>query len=298
MIEAARHDTSSSGTASRRSSVLPVLSRTLASFWADRIPSVAAGVTFFFLLALFPAIFSIVSLYGLFADRSSISQLISAVAPYLPSGAIDVVRTDLIRLAAEKPSKLDLAFFTGMAIALWSASGGVSALIDAMNVAFNRKETRGFLKLTFDALVFTVIITIAMVAAVYLAVVLPVGLAHAPYGQQLDSVFAFLRWPVVFVAAMLLVHLIYRIAPDRRDKETSWISWGSASAALLWILGTLVFTWYVQKFGTYDRTYGSLGSAVGFLTWIWITVVILLAGAELDSEIARAHGDRGNRTEP
>jgi membrane protein len=294
MIEAVRRD-SSSDPGTTRTSILALLERTLASFWADRIPSVAAGVTFFFLLALFPAIFSIVSLYGLFADRSSISHLISAVAPYLPSGAIDVVRTDLIRLAAEKPARLDLAFFTGMAIALWSASGGVSALIDAMNVAFNRKETRGFVKLTFDALVFTVIITIAMVAAVYLAVVLPVGLAHAPYGQQLDNVFAFLRWPVVFIAAMLLVHLIYRIAPDRTDKETSWISWGSAIAALLWILGTLVFTWYVQKFGTYDRTYGSLGSAVGFLTWIWITVVILLAGAELDSEIARAHGDRGNR---
>jgi membrane protein len=294
MIEAVRRD-SSSDPGTTRTSILALLERTLASFWADRIPSVAAGVTFFFLLALFPAIFSIVSLYGLFADRSSISHLISAVAPYLPSGAIDVVRTDLIRLAAEKPARLDLAFFTGMAIALWSASGGVSALIDAMNVAFNRKETRGFVKLTFDALVFTVIITIAMVAAVYLAVVLPVGLAHAPYGQQLDNVFAFLRWPVVFIAAMLLVHLIYRIAPDRRDKETSWISWGSTIAALLWILGTLVFTWYVQKFGTYDRTYGSLGSAVGFLTWIWITVVILLAGAELDSEIARAHGDRGNR---
>jgi membrane protein len=294
MIEAVRRD-SSSDTGATRTSILALLERTLASFWADRIPSVAAGVTFFFLLALFPAIFSIVSLYGLFADRSSISHLISAVAPYLPSGAIDVVRTDLIRLAAEKPARLDLAFFTGMAIALWSASGGVSALIDAMNVAFNRKETRGFVKLTFDALVFTVIITIAMVAAVYLAVVLPVGLAHAPYGQQLDNAFAFLRWPVVFIAAMLLVHLIYRIAPDRRDKETSWISWGSAIAALLWILGTLVFTWYVQKFGTYDRTYGSLGSAVGFLTWIWITVVILLAGAELDSEIARAHGNSGNR---
>ncbi|HEX4157977.1 MAG TPA: YihY/virulence factor BrkB family protein [Rhizomicrobium sp.] len=274
-----------------------MLKGTLAAIWADRIPSVAAGVTFFFLLALFPAIFSIVSLYGLFADRSSIAHLVSAVAPYLPDGAVDVVRTDLVRLAAQKAAKLDLAFFTGMAIALWSASGGVTALIDAMNIAFNRKETRGFLKLTFDALAFTIVITVAMVAAVYVAVVLPVGLANAPYGQQLEGVFAILRWPVVLIAAMLLMHLIYRIAPDRRDEESSWISWGSASAGMLWIVGTLLFSWYVQNFGTYDRTYGSLGSAVGFLTWIWISVVILLVGAELDSEIAKARGVRGNRAD-
>ncbi len=278
-------------TRSGRSIVLPVLKRALTAFWADRIPSVAAGVTFFFLLAIFPAIFSIVSLYGLFADRSSIAHLVSAVAPYLPGGAIDVLRTDLIRLAAEKPSKLNLAFFTGMAIALWSASGGVTALIEAMNVAFNRKETRGFLKLTTDALAFTVLSTVAMAGAVYMAVILPVWLARIPYGQRLEGVFAILRWPSAFVAAMFLVHLIYRIAPDRRDEERSWISWGSASAAVLWIFGTVLFTWYVQKFGTYDRTYGSLGSAVGFLTWIWISVVILLAGAELDSEIARARHD-------
>jgi len=294
MIEADRH-TSSSGTGRVQSIALPVLKGTLAAFWADRIPSVAAGVTFFFLLAIFPAIFSIVSLYGLFADRAAIAHLVIAVAPYLPGGAIDVLREDLVRLATEKPSKLNLAFFTGMAIALWSASGGVSALIDAMNIAFNRKETRGIVRLTIDALAFTIVITLSMVAAVYVAVVLPIGIAHMPYGRQLSSGFAILRWPVVFVAAALLIHLIYRVAPDRQNKESSWISWGSTGAAVLWILGTLLFTWYVQNFGTYDRTYGSLGSAVGFLTWIWISVVILLVGAELDSEIARAHGDAGNR---
>ncbi|HEX3663861.1 MAG TPA: YihY/virulence factor BrkB family protein [Rhizomicrobium sp.] len=295
MSDAVRHRFFS-GMRRGRSIVLPVIKRTLAEFWEDRIPSVAAGVTFFFLLALFPAIFSIVSLYGLIADRSSIARLVSAVAPYLPGGAINVVRTDLVRLAAEKPAKLDFAFFTGMAVAIWSASGGVTALIDAMNIAFNRKETRGFLKITIDAVAFTIVVTVAMVAAVYIAVILPVGLAHAPQGQQLKGVFTFIRWPIVFIAAMLLVHLIYKICPDRQDRGSSWISWGSTSAAVLWIIGTLLFGWYVQNFGTYDRTYGSLGSAVGFLTWIWLSVVILLAGAELDSEIARAHGDGGNRT--
>lgn len=297
MIEAVRR-ASSPATKSRRSIVLPVIKHTLAAFWADRIPSVAAGVTFFFLLAMFPAIFSIVSLYGLFADRASIAHLVSAVAPYMPGGASAVLRTDLVRLAAEKPAKLDFAFTTGMAIALWSASGGVTALIDAMNIAFRRKETRSFLKLTADALAFTIVSTIAMVAAVYVAIVLPAGIAHSSYGRQMADVFSILRWPIAFLATMLLLHLIYRIAPDRQNEEHSWISWGSAAAAVLWILGTLLFTWYVQNFGTYDRTYGSLGSVVGFLTWIWISVVILLAGAEIDSGIARARGDGANAHEP
>jgi membrane protein len=290
MVEAAQRE-SSSAPRSRRSIVLPALKRAFANFGADRIPSVAAGVTFFFLLALFPAIFSIVSLYGLFADRSSIADLIRTVAPFLPGGATDVLRTDLIRLAAEKPAKLNFAFFTGMGIALWSASGGVSALIDAMNVAFNRKETRSFVRLTRDALAFTIVSTVAMAAAVYVAVVLPVWLARALYGPQMASAFAVVRWPIALIAAAVLIHLIYRIAPDRRDQESTWISWGSASAAVLWIFGTLLFTWYVQNFGTYDRTYGSLGSAVGFLTWIWISVVILLTGAEIDSAIAWARED-------
>lgn len=281
-----------SATKSSYSIVWLVVKQTIAAFWTDRIPSVAAGVTFFFLLAMFPAIFSIVSLYGLFADRTSIAHLVSTVAPYMPGGASTVLRTDLVRLAAEKPAKLDFAFATGMAIALWSASGGVTALIDAMNVAFKRKETRGFVRLTADALVFTIVSTVAMVAAVYVAIVLPIWFAHSPYGRQMADAFVILRWPIAFIAAMLLVHLIYRIAPDRRNEERSWISWGSMAAAVLWILGTLLFTWYVQNFGTFDRTYGSLGSAVGFLTWIWISVVILLAGAELDSEFSRARGDK------
>lgn len=280
-----------------RSIILPALKHMLTDFWADRIPSVAAGVTFFFLLAIFPAIFSIVSLYGLFADRSSISHLVNALSVYLPGGAITVLRTDLARLTAEKPAKLDFAFLTGMGVALWSASGGVKALIDALNVAFDLKETRGFLRLAADALLFTVVSIIAIVAVAYVAVVIPVALRNIPYGNKLGNVFAILCWPAAFAFGAILAHLIYRVAPDRTRDKCGWITWGSATAAVLWIIGTLLFSSYVQNFGSYDRTYGSLGSAVGFLTWIWICVVILLAGAELDSAIAWARCNNSPQSE-
>jgi membrane protein len=270
---------------SRRSIALVILKRTIAAFWADRIPSVAAGVTFFFLLAIFPAIFSLVSLYGLFADRSSIAQLVGAVAPYLPSGATEVLHTDLARLIAEKPAKLNFGFFSGMAIAFWSASGGVSALIDALNVAFDQKETRGFFRLTADALIVTILSIIALTAGAYLAVAVPVALARLSYGLQVESVLAMFSWPATFLIAALLLRLVYRLGPDRHRDRTPWITWGSGIAATLWILGTLLFSWYVQNFGSFDRVYGNLGSAVGFLTWIWLSVVTLLAGAEIDHEL-------------
>jgi membrane protein len=270
---------------SHRPIVFVILRRTISAFWADRLPSVAAGVTFFLLLAIFPAIFSLVSLYGLFADRSSIAHLVGALTPYLPGGAITVVRTDLVRLAAEKPDKLNFAFFTGMALALWSASGGVSALIDALNIAFDRKETRGFVKLSVDALVVTIIGIVTLVAGVYVAVAIPLALTHISYAQRLEGALAILSWPAVFLAAAVLLRLIYRLGPDRERVKSSWITWGSAIAATLWILGTLLFSWYVQNFGSFDRFYGNLGSAVGFLTWIWLSVLIVLAGAEIDHEL-------------
>ncbi|HEY3637131.1 MAG TPA: YihY/virulence factor BrkB family protein [Rhizomicrobium sp.] len=270
---------------SRHSIVLVILRRTIIAFLADRIPLVAAGVTFFFLLAIFPAIFSLVSLYGLFADRSSIANLVSGVAPYLPGGAAQILRTDLARLIAEKPAKLDFGFFSGMAIAFWSASGGVSALIDALNVAFNRKETRSFVRLTADALIVTVVSIVALTAGVYVAVAVPVMLARMAYAVQVEGILALFAWPATFFVAAFLLRLVYRLGPDRHNEKTPWITWGSAIAATLWILGTLAFSWYVQNFGSFDRTYGNLGSAVGFLTWIWLSVLILLAGAEIDHEL-------------
>ncbi|MGH6877772.1 MAG: YihY/virulence factor BrkB family protein [Rhizomicrobium sp.] len=272
---------------SRPPGVFTLAKRTFAEISRDRIPLVAAGVTFFILLAMFPAIGSAVSFYGLFAHRSSIGQIVQTVSPWLPGGAVTVLGNELRRLTAEKPAKLDLALFIGAAVALWIASGGVKALIEALNVAFETTETRGFFKLSGDALLFTAVGIVAAALAVFVAVAAPAVLAHVPHSQELEPAFAILRWPGAFIVTALVFRLVYRIGPDRKERDRSWITWGSAIAALLWIGGTLLFGWYVRNFGSYDRTYGSLGAVVGFLTWIWISLMILLAGAELDCEIAR-----------
>ena len=277
---------------------LGIAKRTLAEIVADRIPFVAAGVTFFILLALFPAIASVVSLYGLFADRASIAHLVDHAAAFLPGGAVTVLDAELHRLIAQKPGKLNLAFLIGFVIAVWSASGGITALADGLNVAYELRETRSFLRLTAHALVATAACVLFAACMTELAVVLPAMAQHFAFPGAMARLYSILRWPAVFLVCVLMLDVFYTLGPNRRPIRWQWVSWGSAAASLLWILGTLLFGWYVRNFGSYDRVYGDLGAAVGFLTWIWISLMILLAGAELNCEIARSRGAEAGRTEP
>jgi membrane protein len=265
-----------------------VLMRTAAEIIADRIPSVAAGVTFFILLALFPAIASVVSLFGLFADRTSIAHLVDHAAAFLPGGAVTVLDAELHRLIAQKPGRLDLAFLIGLVVAVWSASGGITSLADGLNVAYELRETRSFLRLTVHALLATAACVLFAACMIELAVVLPVMLRHLAFHSAMARVFSVLRWPAVFLVCVLMLDVFYTLVPNRRPVRWQWVSWGSATASLLWVLGTLLFGWYVRNFGSYDRVYGDLGAAVGFLSWIWLSLMILLAGAELNCEIARS----------
>jgi membrane protein len=261
--------------------------RTIRQFSDDRVPSVAAGVTFFALLAMFPAIASIVSLYGLFANPASIAQIIHALEPYVPGGAITVLNGELHHLATQPAEKLDLAFVGGLLVAIWSASGGVRALIEGLNVAYETRERRGFVEFTVTALLFTIASIALATAIVALAVVVPSLFERLHFFGAADFFFGWLRLPVSYVISVLILDIVYRLGPDRRNEPFEFLSWGSGLGAALWIVATALFAWYVRSFGSYDRVYGNLGAAVGFLTWIWIMLVILLAGAELNSEIRR-----------
>ena len=265
---------------------ISILRKTASDIFADRIPAVAAGVTFFILLAMFPAIAAIVSLYGMFADRESISDVIHAVAPFIPGGAVRVLNTELHRLIAQRPEKLNLAFIAGFLIALWSASGGINALIEGLDVAYETKETRGFFRLTVDVLLVTAVCIVFATGATALAVVLPV-LIHRAFGEEMDAAFDVLRLPLICILNVFVLGAMYRLLPSHRTGSVPWVSWGAVVGSLLWVCVTALFSWYVQNFGSYDRVYGDLGAVVGFLTWIWLSLVIVLSGAELNSEIAR-----------
>jgi membrane protein len=256
-------------------------------FMADRIPLVAAGVTFFVLLALFPAIGAMAALFGFFGDRAVLSNDLAGFAGLLPGGALKVLAAEMTRLAALKASKIGLAFVISLSIALWSASGGVTSLIDGLNIALETKERRSYFRQLLTA------VTIVAAAAVFGVALAEIVALFAPLEHAMQTQahaawpIAIARWIVILALAVVFNILIYRYAPDRPRAERRWLSWGSVISASLWVIGSAAFSWYVQNFGSYDRTYGALGAVVGFLTWIWLSLVILLLGAEIDCELLR-----------
>lgn len=274
-----------------------ILTRTIAAFSHDDIPSTAAGITFFFLLALFPALASIMSLYGMFADRRTIAESLRLLSGFLPGGAITVLHAALVRLAADR-EKFDWGFVSASVIALWSASGGVKALIEGLNVAYERKESRSFVVFTLHALLLTAIGLILATTAVALAVILPPAIIALPHGHALVDGMKIAAWPLCFCAGIVFSSAIFRFGPDRRHARWHWIDWGSVFAAAFWLAGTVAFAWYVQNFGRYNAVYGDLGALVGFLTWIWLSLLVLLFGAELNREIERDGSGENGKARP
>ncbi len=252
----------------------------------DRILAIAAGVTFYALLAIFPAIAALVSIYGLFADPGTIARHLDDISGLVPGGAIDVIRGQLENLTAKGSSALGLAFLIGLAISLWSANSGVKAMMDALNVAYAEREKRGFFRLNATSLAFTFGGILAILVGLGAIVVLPLALQYLGLDRE-QWVAEAIKWPVPLVVVALAISVLYRYAPSRREAKWRWISWGSAVATVGWIAISILFSWYAANFGSYNKTYGSLGAVIGFMTWMWLSATIILIGAELDAEMER-----------
>jgi len=260
-----------------------VLTRTWREFNDDRIPAVAAGATFFALLALFPALGVFVSLYGLVAEVEDARRQVAALRGILPEGAISVMGEAMTRLAALPHASLSTTFAVSLLISIWSSNAGVKALISGLNVAYEEREHRGFFRLNLVSLSFTLgAIAFSLLAAAGLGLA-PATLAR--FGLVLPPGADLLRWPLLFAVVVAAVSLLYRYGPDRQHARWRWITPGGVLAAAGWMVMSLGFSLYVANFGSYDRTYGSLGAVVGFMTWIWLSLIVVLLGAELNSEL-------------
>ncbi|CAA2101962.1 hypothetical protein MBUL_01443 [Methylobacterium bullatum] len=250
----------------------------------NNLVSVAAGVTFYVLLAIFPAIAALVSCYGLVADVATINDHIRTLQGVIPSGALDIIGEQVKRIAEKGDTTLGLTFFTGLGLSIWSANGGIKAVFQALNIVYEERETRNFFWLNLRSLAFTagalLFIVLALVGIVVVpAVINVVGLSAEAWYISL------LRWPVLLLAVLAGLALLYRYGPSRDAPRWRWVTWGSAIAGVLWLAGSLGFSWYVSNFGKYNETYGSLGAVVGFMTWIWISTTIVLLGAEINAEM-------------
>jgi membrane protein len=268
-----------------------VLSHVWANIGRHRILAIAAGVTFYALLALFPAIAAIVTLYGLFADTAKIAALLDSLAGVLPGGAIEVVGDQVARIASGPPASLSVTFIVSLAISLWSANAGIKAIFDALNVVYNVDERRGFIRLNVVSLAFTLTAIVFLLAAMVGVVVVPIVLKSLPLGSSAAPLISYARWPLMLIGIGLALSFVYRFGPNRDKAQWRWITWGSALAALAWLAASLLFSWYAANFGSYNKTYGSLGAIIGFMTWMWLSTIVLLLGAEIDAVMER--WDRG-----
>jgi membrane protein len=260
----------------------------------DRILMNAAAVAFYALLALFPGIAAIVSIYGLFANPSAIAGHLSIASGIVPGGGMTIIQEQLHRLASKGSGTLSIGFVVSLVISLWSANGGIKGLFDALNVVFGEQEKRSFLKLNAVSLLFTLAMIGFLIVAIVCIVAVPVALHYLPdfVGRVIDIA----RWPLIAVLAMVALAFIYCFGPSRGEPRWQSISWGGIAAALLWLGFSWLFSYYAANFGNFNRTYGSLGAVVGFMTWIWLSVAVILLGGKLNAEIEdqtlRDSGDR------
>ena len=262
-----------------------ILTRTYEEIGEDRLLSLAAGVVFFGLLALFPAITALVSSYALFAKPASIADHLALLAGLMPANAYGIVNEQVTRIVNGNTGGLSTAFFLGLALALWSANAGMKAVIDALNIVYGAKERRSFVKLNAVSLAMTAGAIIGLLLAIAAVVALPVVTSYLPFGKLNASMLTWLRWPALLAALLFGLAALYRFGPDLDHPQWRWISPGAAFAAVSWLIGSALLSWYLGSFAHYDATYGSLGAGIGLMMWLWMTSIVILVGAEFNSEI-------------
>ena len=262
-----------------------VLVRTYREIQEDRLLALAAGVAFYSLIALFPGIAAGVSSYALFANTATISNHLQVAADIVPANALDIMNTEITRIAAKSDGRLTFGFLLGLAIALWSANAGMKAIFDALNIIYDEDEKRGIVRLNLVSLFFTICAIAGAGLAVAFVVVFPLLLAAFGVTSFDHPIVGYLRWPVLFVLLIVGLSVLYRYGPSRRLAKWRWLSVGSIAAALAWLAVSSLFSWYLGNFANYNATYGALGAVVGMMMWMWLSTIVVLVGAELNSEI-------------
>jgi membrane protein len=259
-----------------------ILWRTWWEIGRDRLPAVAGGITFYSLLAIFPAIGVFVSLYGLFSDVDQVSRNLDQLAAFVPEQVLGLLGDQMVRLASQRHASLSVAFIVSLLLSVWSANAGMQALIDGLNIAYDETEKRNFAVrralsygFTFAAIVFLTAVTAILVA-------LPIVVEEL---GLLDWWVLPARWVGLLALAGVGFATIYRYAPSRQRARWRWVRPGAAFAALAWVGGSLGYSWFLNNVAHYDATYGSLGAVVGFMMWIWVSAMVVLIGAELNAEI-------------
>jgi membrane protein len=262
-----------------------ILLRVKDEMTADNLSMVAAGVAFYILLAIFPALAALISIWGLFADPATVQQQIDSLGTMLPQQALAILDEQMTRVAGSASNALSVGIIIGILAALWAAAKGMKALIEALNIVYDETESRGFIKLNAIALLLTLGLILFIIVTIGAVVVLPALLGNLGLGSTMGDLLSLARWPLLAVMMMLTLAILYRFAPSRDTPRWQWVSWGAVGATVLWIIGSILFSWYVSNFGSYNETYGSVGAVIILMMWFWLSAYIVLIGAEVNAEM-------------
>jgi membrane protein len=264
-----------------------VLRRVKAEVKEDNVPLLAAGVAFYAMLAIFPAIIAVVTVYGMVADPAQVESQVGELAKSLPSGADQLLTEQLKSVTSAGRQSLSIGLALSLLGVLWSASSGVQGLVKGLNLVYDERETRGFLKLRGLSLLLTLGAIVVAVIAIALIAVFPGFVDSLGLGRAGELAASIGRWVVLALLVLAALAVVYRYAPDRANPRWRWVSWGAVVALVLWLLGSVGFSWYVDNFGKYNQTYGALAAVIILLLWLFLSAFVVLLGAEFDAETER-----------
>ncbi len=297
MVTADRYEQSAIDEATGRSARAPrgipgkgwwqVLKRVARQTVDNNIELVSAGVGFYGLLALFPAIAALISIFGLIADPSIVEQQFENIGSVMPKAVSAMILTQMQQVASGSTGALGLGLAGAILVSLWSATRGTLSLITALNIAYDEHEQRGFFKLNLVALGGTLFLVLLVVIAVAAVVALPIVLGFVGLGGLAAALLRWVRWPLLAAVVLFALAVVYRYGPCRRNARWAWVSWGSVIAMLLWLCASLLFSFYVTHFASYNATYGSIGAVIITLMWLFISAFVVLLGAEFNAELER-----------
>jgi membrane protein len=259
-----------------------ILWRTWREIGRDRLTVVAGGITYFTLLAIFPALAAFVSIYGLIADVTAVRDQLQQLAQVFPASAVDLMGQQMMRLATERDSNLSLAALVSLLLSVWSANAGMKTLFDGLNVAYEETEKRNFFIRSALTYGFTLALLLFLVVVAAILVAAPIVLDAL---SLRTDILIGARWIVLFAVAAAAFAIAYRFGPSRRRPRWRWVVWGAVFAAFAWLAGSAGFSWYLNNIARLQVTYGSLGAVIGFMLWVWFSVLMVLIGAELNAEI-------------
>ena len=263
---------------------IQIMKRVWQQLKSDNVQIVSAGVAFYFFLSLFPAIAAFLLLYGLIMSPAEAAGQVEQLRLLLPSGAYQVIWKLANKLAEDSSSSLGWGGVGSIGLSIFSANKGTNALFTGLNIAYNQKDRRPFIRrslLTLCVTVGTIVIGSLLLA---LVAVIPAITQALPLPEMTEMVLKLLRLPVIVILGLAILGFLYKVAPYRSNPHWRWVTPGSIVAILLWLLGSLGFGWYIDSFGNMSKTYGSIAAIVVLMLWFFITAYAILLGAEINNE--------------